>query len=115
MKSKAVSRVGARRRSRAAPGFAAAAAGVALLLVFGQVVQDAVAQGEARREATARHTDALRQCHALRGAHLRADCLARLGANPLAETSAAERAAVTALYCAVVTGSSRSYSFLTTA
>lgn len=53
-----------------------------LLLVFAQVVREAVHQGQLRHEATARHSAATWRCAAMRSLRLRDACLAELNAPP---------------------------------
>jgi hypothetical protein len=57
------------------PGILAALAIVGLLAAFHQVVRGAVQQGELRRIATAVHAEAAWRCNALRGLHVRDNCL----------------------------------------
>lgn len=57
-----------------------------LLAAFGQVMRDAVHQGQLRREATARHSAASWHCASMRSLRLRDACLAELNAPPPQET-----------------------------
>jgi hypothetical protein len=57
---------------------AAAAAVLALLLAFEQVVRHVVQQGEVRRRADAVYADGLWRCNALNQRQLRAACMTRL-------------------------------------
>ena len=58
-----------------------AAAVLALLLAFHQVVSGAVVQGESRRQATAALADATWRCKALRSGDDSRECLAQLQAQ----------------------------------
>ena len=59
-------------------GLLLAAAVLALLLAFHQVVSGAVVQGESRRQATAALADATWRCKALRSGDDSRDCLVQL-------------------------------------
>lgn len=59
-----------------------AAASAGLLLGIGEVARDAVHQGELRRAATARHSQATWRCNTLRSMKQRDDCLKELNAPP---------------------------------
>jgi hypothetical protein len=59
------------------PAAAAGAAMVALLMVFCAVLQNAVSQGELRRQAQAMQSDSMQRCRSLHGKQVLADCLAQ--------------------------------------
>jgi hypothetical protein len=71
----------------------AAVAGLALLAALLHALDTAARLGDLRRKAVAAHLQASWQCHALRGAQDRADCLARL--PPVPRLNAELRAAPT--------------------
>lgn len=62
-----------------APGLAAAAGVLALLLAFQQVVVSSVASSQARHRASAERADAMWRCNAVRGVAQRSACLAQQG------------------------------------
>jgi hypothetical protein len=71
-----------RARSPAGPGILAALAVIGMLLIFHQVVRDAVQQAEARHRAITVHAEATWRCKALRVPPMRDSCLVQLNAVP---------------------------------
>jgi hypothetical protein len=59
------------------PAATAGAAVVALLMTFCAVLQNAVSQGELRRQAQAMQSDSMQRCRSLHGKQVLADCLAQ--------------------------------------
>lgn len=57
-----------------------------LLAAFGQVLREAVQQGQQRREATARHSVASWHCASMRSLQLRDACLVELNTTPPQDT-----------------------------
>lgn len=69
-------------RSLRWPGLLAALVTLGLLLVFGQVVRQAVEQGELRRRANALLLEATWRCRTIRDGGVREACLQQISAVP---------------------------------